>query len=81
VLDRLQEVLTRIRDNDQTELPGVQSVVKANPARPPVRDRLTPDDIMQLVDRFCGGTPKRVLAAEYGISMSSVKRLLRRHRA
>jgi hypothetical protein len=33
--------------------------------------------VVQLVTRFEAGTAKHKLAAEYGISLSSVKRLLR----
>jgi hypothetical protein len=80
LLKPLVSVLERIKAGDQADMPGVQSVVSADPSRPPVRERLSADDIDQLVRRFCGGTAKRVLVAEYGISLSSVKRLLRRHR-
>jgi DNA-binding transcriptional regulator LsrR (DeoR family) len=44
-------------------------------------DRLTPAELARLVERFVNGTPKHHLAAEYGISESSVKRLLRKHRS
>jgi hypothetical protein len=76
----LVSVLERIEAGDRTDVPGVQSVVNTEPNRPPVRERLSADDVGQLVRRFRDGTPKRVLVAEYGVSLSSVKRLLRRHR-
>jgi DNA-directed RNA polymerase specialized sigma24 family protein len=41
---------------------------------------LSPADVQRLVARFHAGVAKRKLAAEFGISESSVKRLLRRHR-
>lgn len=46
-----------------------------------VTDRLSEADVRLLVQAFEGGTPKWKLAEQYGISESSVKRLLRRHRA
>ncbi len=39
-------------------------------------------DVLQIAARFAAGTtPKHQLAAEYGMSLSSLKRLLRRQRA
>ncbi|GAB3001896.1 hypothetical protein LWP59_34555 [Amycolatopsis acidiphila] len=45
-----------------------------------VSDRLTDADVRLLVQAFEQGTPKWKLAEQYGISESSVKRLLRAHR-
>lgn len=42
-----------------------------------VRDRLSDDDIAEIIERFQAGTAKRVLAAQYELSVSSVKSLLR----
>jgi hypothetical protein len=44
-----------------------------------VRDRLTDADIQQLVSEFLAGTPKRVLAERYVISVGTVKNILRKH--
>jgi DNA invertase Pin-like site-specific DNA recombinase len=38
------------------------------------------DAVEQIVSSFAAGTPKNRLAAEYGMSLSSVKRLLRQQR-
>src|SRR6266542_1709725 len=46
-----------------------------------VAQRLGAVAVAQLVARFEAGTPKHRLAIEYGISESSVKRVIRRHRA
>jgi hypothetical protein len=46
-----------------------------------VGDRLSEADVRLLVTAFESGTPKWKLAEQYGISESSVKRLVRRHRA
>jgi hypothetical protein len=45
-----------------------------------LRDRLTEGAIRQLVTRYQAGATGRELAAEFGISHSSVKRLLRERR-
>jgi DNA invertase Pin-like site-specific DNA recombinase len=42
-------------------------------------DRLTADDEAEIVRLFMIGTAKTALAEKYGISESSVKRLLRKH--
>jgi hypothetical protein len=70
-------MLGRIETGDRTDVPGVQSVVNAHSTRSPVRERLSGEALCQLVSRSQDGTPKRVLATDYGISLSSVKRLLR----
>jgi hypothetical protein len=38
-------------------------------------------DVQQIAASFAAGTPKHRLAAEYGMSLSSIKRLLRQQRA
>lgn len=42
-----------------------------------VRDRLREEDVAELVRRFVAGATREALVAQYGISLSSVKRLLR----
>ncbi|MFJ8966493.1 hypothetical protein ACIRG5_44575 [Lentzea sp. NPDC102401] len=45
-----------------------------------VSDRLSEADMRLLVEAFESGIPKWKLAEQYGVSESSVKRLVRRHR-
>jgi len=45
-----------------------------------VRDRLGEERVQELVASFQAGTAQATLATRYGISLSSVKRLLRKHR-
>jgi hypothetical protein len=45
------------------------------------RDRLSPGDIETLVELFEAGTRQVDLASKFGISVSSVKRILRVRRA
>jgi hypothetical protein len=44
-----------------------------------VRDRLTDADLQCLIGEFLAGTPKRVLAERYAISLGTVKNILRKH--
>lgn len=46
-----------------------------------IEDRLPDADTERLIAAFTAGTPKRKLAEQYGISESSVKRLIRQHGA
>lgn len=42
-----------------------------------VADRLAEEQITALIDGFVSGTPKHVLAKRYGVSLTTVKDLLR----
>jgi FixJ family two-component response regulator len=46
-----------------------------------IGDRLSQDDLEQLLTALTAGTSKRKLAERHGISESSVKRLIRQHGA
>lgn len=46
-----------------------------------LQDRLTEADVQKIVLSFEAGTPRHKIANEYGISVSSVGRLLRKWRA
>jgi hypothetical protein len=49
------------------------------PTKRRVSDRLGDDQVASIIERFRAGTPMYVLAPEYGVSLSSIKRLLRAH--
>jgi hypothetical protein len=72
------EVLRRIEDGDRKDEPGGVTSREAGPERP--SDRLSEADVREIVNRFRAGTPKHKLAADYGMSLSTMKRLLRRYR-
>jgi DNA invertase Pin-like site-specific DNA recombinase len=44
-----------------------------------VRDRLTDDDVHALIADFLAGTSQRALAKRYGLGLTAVKDLLKRH--
>ena len=75
LLGPMIDVLRRIEDGDQEGEPG-GVVSRERPGRP--SDRLSEADVREIVDRFRAGVPKHKLAAEYGMSLSTMKRLLRR---
>jgi len=79
LLKSVQKVLRRIEEDDQTDEPGVQSTGQGG-GLVPVRERLSETDLVELVASFQAGTPKHALATRYGISLSSVKRVLRKMR-
>lgn len=78
-LDKVNGQLARARQDGQ--LAQGQSIRTVGGTRRAdlLEDRLSEDDIRQLISAFLGGTPKSKLAECYGISLSSVKRILRRH--
>lgn len=77
-IEGMEDVLCRIAASDQSGLPGQV------PPGPPSRsrslvDRLSPADIESLVARY--RVKLKRLADDYGISISTVKRVLRKHGA
>lgn len=79
-LVRAVHQIQRARERSSRQPQSVQSEGKSG-RQWRVADRLTETDVRLLVVAFEGGTPKWKLAEQYGVSESSVKRLLRRHRA
>ena len=76
----MQDVLRRVEANDQEEEPGVRSTgCGGGPV--PVRERLSETDLAELVAARRAGTLLSELVERYGISLSSVKRVLWKSRA
>jgi transposase-like protein len=67
------DVLRRIEQGDRTDEAGIFSTGEPSTTR-----RLTEAEREELVERFRGGTRIRILAEQYGVSESCVKRALRR---
>ena len=65
-------------DEPDLPTPQVYGRSKARRTRPLVSERLTADDVTALVESFRSGAPKLTLARQYDISLSSIKRLLRK---
>jgi hypothetical protein len=83
LLKPLVNVLERINSEPEPDEPQDQLPSADGPDPRPwqVTDRLSPADIKTLVKSFLAGDTIRVLAERYGISTTSVKRLLREHGA
>jgi predicted DNA binding protein len=79
-LVRAVQQIERARDRASGQTVSVRSTAKSG-RQWRVADRLADADIRVLVAAFERGTPKWKLAEQYGISESSVKRLVRKHRA
>jgi hypothetical protein len=80
LLGPLIEVLRRIiQDGDNEDEPGGVKSREGGSLR--ASERLSAADVCNIVDRFRAGVPKHRLATENGVSLSTMKRLLRRHRA
>ena len=75
LLGPMLEVLRRIEEVDKTEEPGGVESREAGSMRP--SDRLSEVDVREIIARFRAGEPKHKLAAAYGMSLSTMKRLLR----
>ena len=60
---------------------SVRSVPRSTKRPQPLQDRLSADDQRAILERFEAGVLQRQLAREYGISVRSVGRLLRKRRA
>jgi len=72
-------VLQRIEENDQTSEPDLAPEGHTLSRSQKVADRLTAGDITAIIADFQAGRPKHQLATHYGISESTVKRILRKH--
>jgi hypothetical protein len=83
--DDLQRLAEELRVEVARETAGAERVsVRSVQPEPKVRrvaDRLSDEDIRAIVARFEQGSPKHILADEYGISLSSMKNLLKKNQA
>lgn len=78
----IRNVQDLIDGKQVSEAPRHEAVVpRDREVRQRVRTRLGDDEVAELIAEFVAGAPKRVLVDQYGVSLSSVKRLLRRHGA
>jgi uncharacterized protein (DUF2235 family) len=83
VADALVSTVQQLRQA-QAQGSGTTNSVRSTPLSTRqwrVGDRLSEADTEHLVAAFTAGTSKRKLAERYGISESSVKRLVRQHGA
>lgn len=79
-LARVNRLLADAQVSGTGQRRSVQSDRSATNADWRLADRLGVDDIADMVEQFASGTAKWRIAEQYGISLSSVKRLLSKHR-
>lgn len=80
LLEPLVDVLKRIEAGDQEDAPGLPDYRSGSGEPWRVSDRLTEADIRTMIDQYrIGATTKPALAAQYKVSLSTVKRILARH--
>ena len=83
--DLLHDLVTAVRTIKEAQAASSAHDRRSVQSDPPgesrrLVDRLSEDDARQLARDFRAGTPKWMLAERYGLSRSSVKRLLRKYR-
>ena len=78
--ERLSEARSRASQRGRQEPDSQEDSVSGRvPGSWQVRDRLTAGDVESLIAEFQAGTSKRMLAEQYAVSVSTVKRILRKH--
>ena len=78
--ERLAEARARASQRSGQDQDSLSPAVSGRVSRTwRVRDRLTEADVQALIGEFLAGTPKRVLAERYAISIGTVKNILRKH--
>lgn len=65
--------------NDHRADSGVDGVVLNPSRRWSLRERFSREDLQTMIDLYTSGATTRQVAEKFGISVSSVKRVLREH--
>jgi hypothetical protein len=80
LVERLVITVARLGQKPSAELDASLALSEDRvPHAPRGRARLTDEETRRLLEGFKAGVPRYVLAEEYGISLSSVARILRAH--
>jgi hypothetical protein len=78
-LDDLRKTVDIVRRQESDDPDDGRNEAASRPSRWTLADRLSPADVQTIIDLHQGGTPTKGLAAKFGISARSVRRLLRKH--
>lgn len=78
LLEDLRLTVAAIHEESAEELPVPAEIESARPHR--LADRLDGATVQEIIAGFLGGRSRDALAQEYGISVRSVGRLLKRYR-
>lgn len=77
-LQKAVEVICRQRPD---EAHAERNEDASRPRQWSMSDRLSPDEVQTIIDLYRAGSIAKDVAAKFGISLSSVRRLLRKHGA
>lgn len=80
-LDDLRKAVEIVHRQERDDPDDGRNQPASRPSRRTLAHRLSPDDVQTIVDLYHGGTPTKDLAAKFGISARSVRRLARKNGA
>jgi DNA-binding NarL/FixJ family response regulator len=78
LLKPLLDVLRRIKDNDQTDEPGIDVYTPTGPGRL-IQDRMTDQQVMEIIDCYRSGLTRKEVAAKFDVPERTIKWIMRKH--
>jgi DNA-directed RNA polymerase specialized sigma24 family protein len=78
LLERLRKVAAILVDDSAAGV-DVESTTESVIRSRRLRDRFPPEDLQAMIDLYRSGITARQVAEKFGVSLRSVKRLLRQH--
>lgn len=79
LLEQLRKVAAILADSRQDDGTGAKVAAKCVVRSRRLRDRFSLEDLRVMIDLYRSGTTAREVAEKYGVSLRSIKRLLRQH--
>jgi hypothetical protein len=80
LLEQLRKVAAILLDSRQDDGTGAKVAAERVVRSRRLRDRFSLDDLRVMIDFYKSGTTAREVAEKYGVSLRSIKRLLRQNR-
>lgn len=77
LLEQLRNVAVILLDVSQDDWVGVKVTTECVIRSRRLRDRFSPEDLQIMIDLYRSGTTAKQVAEKFGVSLGSVKRLLR----
>lgn len=77
LLKQLRNVAVILSDVSQDDWAGVKVTTECVIRSRRLRDRFSPEDLQTMIDLYRSGTTAKQVAEKFGVSLRSVKRLLR----
>jgi DNA-binding NtrC family response regulator len=79
LLEQLRKVAAIVSDGGQDDGAGAEVTTESVLRSRRLRDRLSSDELQAMIDLYRSGTTAKQVAEKFGVSLRSVKRLLRKH--